>query len=48
MTEPYVYPINGKDVFMTSFMAPLMFDGKFGGVIGVDIALDSCRPTLQS
>ncbi|MGQ2918625.1 MULTISPECIES: methyl-accepting chemotaxis protein [Rhizobium] len=46
MTEPYVYPINGKDVFMTSFMAPLMFDGKFGGVIGVDIALDSLSSDL--
>ncbi|KJF72206.1 methyl-accepting chemotaxis protein [Agrobacterium arsenijevicii] len=46
MTEPYVYPINGKDVFMTSFMAPLMFNGKFGGVIGVDIALDSLSSDL--
>ena len=41
LTEPYSYVIGGKNVLMTSFMVPLLFDGKFEGETGVDIALDA-------
>ncbi|MCR6501413.1 methyl-accepting chemotaxis protein [Shinella sp. CPCC 101442] len=41
LTEPYSYAIGGKNVLMTSFMVPLLFDGKFEGETGVDIALDA-------
>ena len=41
LTEPYSYVIGGKNVLMTSFMVPLLFDGKFQGETGVDIALDA-------
>ena len=41
LTEPYSYVIGGKNVLMTSFMVPLLFDGEFKGETGVDIALDS-------
>ncbi len=46
LMEPYRYQIDGKDVLMTSFMAPLMFDGKFQGTVGADIALDSLAAKL--
>jgi methyl-accepting chemotaxis protein len=41
LTEPYTYNVGGKDTLMTSFMVPLMFDGTFKAVSGVDVALDA-------
>ncbi|OCP00309.1 methyl-accepting chemotaxis protein [Ensifer sp. LC14] len=46
VTEPYVYPINGKDVVMTSIMVPLKKDGTFIGVVGVDMALGELSTEL--
>ncbi|WP_394787519.1 methyl-accepting chemotaxis protein [Rhodoferax sp.] len=38
-TEPYVYPIEGKDVLMASLVAPIMVGGKFQGTASADFAL---------
>ncbi len=38
--EPYLYPINGVDVALTSFMVPITNRDEFVGVIGVDFRLD--------
>jgi methyl-accepting chemotaxis protein len=40
ITEPYLYPVNGKDVLMTTLTTPIMVDGKFYGMIGIDLSLD--------
>lgn len=40
VTDPYYYPLGDKQVLMTSFMAPIIVDGKFYGVAGVDMTLD--------
>ena len=40
VTEPIMYPIQGKNVFMVSFMCPIIVDGKFAGVTGVDLAIN--------
>ncbi|MBN9057231.1 MAG: HAMP domain-containing protein [Rhizobiales bacterium] len=48
LTEPYSYVIGGKNVLMTSFMVPLMFDGAFQGETGVDIALDALAADMAS
>jgi methyl-accepting chemotaxis protein/methyl-accepting chemotaxis protein-1 (serine sensor receptor) len=37
--DPYVYPVNGKDVLITSIAAPIVIDGKKVGVSGIDMAL---------
>lgn len=47
LMEPYSYIIAGKDVVMTSFMVPLLFNGTFKGTVGVDIALDSLADDLS-
>ena len=47
LTEPYLYPINGKDVLMTSVMLPILDAGKFLGVTGVDTALDGLSADLS-
>ena len=47
LTEPYIYPINGKDVLMTSVMLPMTIDGKFVGVAGVDSGLSILSEDLS-
>ncbi|MBB4065311.1 methyl-accepting chemotaxis protein [Gellertiella hungarica] len=47
LTEPYIYPINGQDVLMTSVMVPLKIDGKFVGVAGVDSSLSVLADDLS-
>ncbi|HEX5755784.1 MAG TPA: methyl-accepting chemotaxis protein [Arenimonas sp.] len=44
--EPYVYPIGGVDVLMTSLITPVMIDGQFRGATGVDIGLDEIKNTV--
>ena len=38
--DPYIYPIDGKDVLLTSLVVPIVVDGKFYGISGVDLTLD--------
>ena len=38
-TEPYQYPVDGKDVLMASLVAPIMIDGKFQGTASADFML---------
>jgi methyl-accepting chemotaxis protein len=40
ITEPYLYPVNGKDVLMTTLTTPIMVNGKFYGMVGIDLSLD--------
>ncbi|WP_421869369.1 methyl-accepting chemotaxis protein [Pararhizobium sp.] len=44
--EPYKYVVDGKDVMMTSLVAPVTVNGKPLGVTGIDIALDSLTSKL--
>jgi methyl-accepting chemotaxis protein len=46
ITEPYIYPVNGKDVLMTSITAPVFSNGQIIGVAGLDIALDTFSSEL--
>ena len=38
-TEPYIYPVDGKNVLMASLVAPIMIDGSFKGVASADFML---------
>ncbi len=40
ITEPYVYPVQGKEVLMTSVVVPIIVDGQFYGIAGIDIGLE--------
>ncbi len=40
VTEPVMYPIQGKMVFMVSFMSPIITNGNFMGVTGIDYSID--------
>ncbi|HEX2993798.1 MAG TPA: methyl-accepting chemotaxis protein [Anaerolineales bacterium] len=37
--DPFLYPIDGQDVLLTSLVIPIMVDGKFYGITGVDLPL---------
>lgn len=37
---PVLYPIQGVDVLMVSFMTPVLKEGNFIGVTGIDISID--------
>ncbi|AHI06054.1 methyl-accepting chemotaxis protein [Bdellovibrio bacteriovorus W] len=41
MVEPFLYPVDGKEVLMTTASVPVVFEGKVLGVVGVDIPLSS-------
>jgi methyl-accepting chemotaxis protein len=38
-TEPYTYPVNGKDVMMASLVAPILVKGEFRGTASADFQL---------
>ena len=46
--NPYLYPIGGKEVLITSIVVPIKIEGKFVGVAGVDISLDSIQKINNS
>ena len=45
--EPFVYPVAGKNVLMTSLVVPIQIHGRFVGVVGVDIALSSLQQAVE-
>ncbi|MCP4119387.1 MAG: methyl-accepting chemotaxis protein [Desulfobacteraceae bacterium] len=38
--DPYTYPIQGKDVLLTSLVVPIIANGTFCGIAGIDLRLD--------
>lgn len=47
ISEPYIYSVGGKDVMMTTISVPVRKNGRFAGVVTVDIALDSIHETVE-
>jgi len=47
ITEPYSYEVGGKSVLMTSVAFPVISNGQFLGVAGLDIALDDLAKSLE-
>jgi len=46
-TEPYSYPVNGKDVLMASLVSPIMIDGAFKGTASADFMLTKLGEILK-
>lgn len=46
LLEPYVYPVDGKDVLMTTISVPTRVDGKIVGYVGADIDLNKTANEL--
>ncbi len=45
--DPYPYPIQEKIVWLTSLVAPIISDGTFYGIAGVDMRLDFIQALLD-
>ena len=45
--EPQSYKVGGKDTMLTSLVVPITLEGKFVGVVGVDIATDSFQQQVS-
>ena len=46
--DPYLYEIDGVDVLLTSIVAPIIIDGEFLGVAGVDYKLDTFQEMISA
>lgn len=46
--DPYLYPIDGKQVLMTSLIAPVMQKGRFIGISGVDIKASFLQSVISN
>ena len=38
--DPFLYPVQNQDVLMSSLVAPIVVDGQFYGIAGVDLRVD--------
>lgn len=45
--DPYVYPIGGKNVMLTSIVVPIKVKDTFKGIAGVDLSLKSLQDMVQ-
>ena len=46
VTDPYLYPVNGKQTLLVSVTAPVKQFGSFAGIAGVDITLDFVQQAI--
>ncbi len=47
LTDPYFYPIGGEEVLLTSLVVPIVIDGRFFGIAGVDMPLSGLHDTIS-
>ena len=41
VTNPYFYPVNGKDTLITSIVSPVLIGGDFLGITGIDVSVEA-------
>ena len=46
LIEPYLYPVAGKDVLMTTLVSPILVEGRFVGAAGADLPLKDLSARL--
>jgi methyl-accepting chemotaxis protein len=47
LTEPIIYPIQGKNVFMMSVMTPVIYQDRFLGTTGIDYSIDFIQEKVK-
>src|SRR5690606_6791406 len=48
LIEPYQYTVAGKDMLLTTTSVPIVVDGRFVGVAGIDVSLSSLQEKVQA
>ena len=46
--DPFAYPVGDKNILMASLITPVVVDGKFYGITGVDMTLDTLQQMADS
>lgn len=46
--DPYLYPVQGEDTLITSLVVPIVVEGKFYGIAGIDLGLSSLQKMTDS
>jgi len=46
-TNPYDYPVNGKNVTMATVSVPIIVNGSFKGVVNIDITMDAFKEIVS-
>lgn len=47
VADPYQYELDGKKVLVTSIVVPIKYEGKYVGVAGIDIKLETIQQKLE-
>lgn len=47
VADPYQYELDGKKILVTSIVVPIKFEGKYVGVAGIDIKLETIQQKLE-
>ena len=45
--DPHLYPVQGKDVLITSLAAPITYGHEFFGIVGVDMSLAGLQEMIE-
>ncbi|MFD2112069.1 methyl-accepting chemotaxis protein [Thiorhodococcus fuscus] len=48
LINPYSYPVQGKEMLITSLVEPILIDGRFQGIAGVDLALGHLQQMIDA
>ncbi len=48
LLEPYAYEVGGKSMLITTVTVPIVLNGRFAGVAGIDIALDDLQRQVSA
>ncbi len=48
LIDPYLYPVNGKDVLMCSLVTPIKIDNTFYGIAGIDVTIDFLQKLVEN
>lgn len=46
--EPYIYPVAGRDVLITSLVTPIVRNGQVPGQVGVDMSLEDLQKAVNA
>lgn len=46
--EPYIYPVAGRDVLITSLVTPIIRDGAVPGQVGMDMSLEGLQKSVNA
>lgn len=46
--DPFVYPVQGKEIWMTTLISPILYNDKFYGVVGCDFRVDFIQKLTEA